>query len=65
MLIFSAALGLRLREMQVYPADWAQAFITGLLPFSIAVRIMTALSVFAEPAEYISEGGAVRPEGVP
>ena len=63
MLIFSAALGLRLREMQVYPADWAQAFITGLLPFSIAVRIMTALSAFAEPAEYISEGSAVRPAG--
>ena len=63
MLIFSAALGLRLREMQVYPAHWAQAFITGLLPFSIAVRIMTALSVVTEPAEHMSDDTAVRPTG--
>ena len=65
----SAALGLQLRKLQLYAADCAQAFITGLLPFSIAVRIMAVCpSVLqaAEPAEYISGRSAVKPaDGIP
>ena len=65
----SAALGLRVREVQVYAADWAQAFITGLLPFSIAVRIMAvcpSVLQVAEPADYISGSSAVQPaNGIP
>ena len=33
----SPAFGLQLRKFQLYSADWAQAFISGLLPFSTAV----------------------------